>query len=59
MHFRDLLKFDPTNADIALNMGTTYAAMDSVDKAIEMWEHALTIDPDNEIARENLRTARE
>jgi tetratricopeptide (TPR) repeat protein len=59
MHFRDLLKYDPTNADIALNMGTTYAAMDSLDKAIEMWERALAIDPDNEIARENLRTARQ
>jgi tetratricopeptide (TPR) repeat protein len=59
MHFKELLKFDPTNSDIALNMGTAYAAMDSVDRAIEMWERALALDPDNEIARENLRTARE
>jgi tetratricopeptide (TPR) repeat protein/4-amino-4-deoxy-L-arabinose transferase-like glycosyltransferase len=59
MHFKELLKFDPANADIALNMGVAYAAMDSIDKAIEMWEQALTIDPENEIARDNLRTIRE
>jgi hypothetical protein len=40
-------------------MGTVYAEMDSLDRAIEMWEHALVLDPNNEMARENLRTARE
>jgi tetratricopeptide (TPR) repeat protein len=58
-HFKDLHKFDPANADFLLNMGTVYAAMDSLDRAIEVWEKALVLDPQNEMARDNLRTARE
>jgi tetratricopeptide (TPR) repeat protein len=58
-HFRELHKYDPANADVVLNMGTVYAAMDSLDRAIQMWEKALVLDPDNDLARENLRTARE
>ncbi len=58
-HFRDLHKFDPANADILLNMGTVYAQMDSLDRAVEVWERALVLDPQNEMARQNLRTARE
>jgi tetratricopeptide (TPR) repeat protein len=58
-HFEELHKYDPSNADVMLNMGTVYAAMDSLDRAIEMWEQALVLDPGNELARENLRAARD
>jgi hypothetical protein len=33
--------------------------MDSLDRAVEVWERALVLDPQNEMARQNLRTARE
>lgn len=58
-HFRELHKFDPANSDILLNMGTVYADMDSLGRAIEVWERALVLDPQNEMAKQNLRTARE
>jgi tetratricopeptide (TPR) repeat protein/4-amino-4-deoxy-L-arabinose transferase-like glycosyltransferase len=53
--FRELANFDPRNADIVLNLGTVYAAMDSTDLAIAMWEKALELDPSNELARQNLK----
>jgi hypothetical protein len=40
-------------------MGTVYADMDSLQRAIESWERALVLDPDNDMARENLRLAEE
>jgi tetratricopeptide (TPR) repeat protein len=58
-HFEELHKYDPSNADVLLNMGTVYAAMDSLDRAIQMWEQALVLDPTNEPARENLEAARD
>ena len=57
--FRELSNFDPKNADFVLNMGTVYAAMDSVSLAIQTWEKALTLDPTNAFARENLKEARQ
>jgi tetratricopeptide (TPR) repeat protein len=56
--FKELTNFDPRNADVALNMGTVYAAMDSTALAIEMWEKALTLDPTNQLAKDNLKEAR-
>ncbi|MFZ1947852.1 MAG: tetratricopeptide repeat protein [bacterium] len=56
--FRELANFDPRNADIVLNLGTVYAAMDSIDLAIAMWEKALELDPSNQLARQNLREVR-
>ena len=38
-------------------MGTVYAGMDSLDKAVEVWKRALVVDPGNEMARENLDLA--
>ena len=56
--FKDLSAFEPKNADIAVNMGTVYAAMDSTVRAIEMWEKALALDPTNQTAKDNLKEAR-
>jgi len=56
--FRELSNFDPRNADVVLNMGTVYAAMDSTTLAVQMWEKALRLDPDNQLAKENLEEAR-
>jgi tetratricopeptide (TPR) repeat protein/4-amino-4-deoxy-L-arabinose transferase-like glycosyltransferase len=53
--FRDLSNFDPRNADFLVNMGTVYAAMDSISLAVQTWEKALSLDPANELARENLK----
>jgi len=58
-NFKEISKFDPRNTDILLNMGVVYAEMDSLDQAIEVWERILQIEPDNETARDNIRTARE
>jgi superkiller protein 3 len=58
-HLKELYKYDPGNADILVNMGTVYADMDSLQRAIESWERALVLDPDNDMARENLRLAEE
>lgn len=58
-HLKELYKYDPGNADILVNMGTVYAEMDSLDRAIEAWERALVLDPDNDMARENLDLAEE
>jgi len=53
--FKELATFDPKNADFLVNMGTVYAAMDSTSLAIDAWERALTLDPKNQLARENLK----
>lgn len=58
-NFKEISKFDPRNCDILLNMGVVYAEMDSLDRAIEVWERVLTLEPDNETALDNLRKARE
>jgi tetratricopeptide (TPR) repeat protein len=58
-HLKELYKYDPGNADILVNMGTVYAGMDSLSKAIEAWKRALVLDPDNDMARENLKLAEE
>jgi len=58
-HLKELYKYDPGNADILVNMGTVYAGMDSLERAIEVWERALVLDPDNDLARENLELAEE
>ncbi len=58
-HFKELYKYDPGNADILVNMGTVYADMDSLARAIEAWKRALVLDPTNEMARENLKLAEE
>jgi tetratricopeptide (TPR) repeat protein len=57
MHLRELHKYDPANADILVNLGTVYAEMDSLDRAIQVWKKALVLDPTNEMARDNLRMA--
>jgi tetratricopeptide (TPR) repeat protein len=57
--FKEISKFDPRNTDILLNMGVVYAEMDSLDQAVAVWEKVLEIEPDNKIARENLKSARE
>jgi|GEM_PF-1995944 len=58
-NFKEISKFDPRNTDILLNMGVVYAEMDSLDRAIEVWERVLTLQPGNETAIDNLRKARE
>jgi superkiller protein 3 len=58
-HLKELYKYDPGNADILVNMGTVYAGMDSLDRAVETWERALVLDPDNEMAKDNLKLAEE
>jgi tetratricopeptide (TPR) repeat protein len=58
-HFKQLHIYEPRNTDFLVNMGTVYAAMDSLNRAIEVWKRALELDPDNEIAEENLRKAGE
>ncbi len=58
-HYKELHKFYPKNVDFLLNMGVVYAEMDSLDRAIEMWKKVLELDPQNELARENLRKALE
>ncbi len=58
-NFKEISKFDPRNTDILLNMGVVYAEMDSLDQAIDVWERVLELEPGNEIARDNIRTARD
>jgi tetratricopeptide (TPR) repeat protein len=58
-NLKKLYKYDPGNANILVNMGTVYAYMDSLEQAKESWERALVLDPDNEMARENLKLAGE
>jgi tetratricopeptide (TPR) repeat protein len=58
-HFKELYKYDPGNADILVNMGAVYAEMDSLDKAVQAWQRALVLDPNNDMARENLELAEE
>lgn len=53
--FKQLAIFDPKNADFLVNMGTVYAAMDSTTMAIGAWQRALTLDPKNQLARDNLK----
>jgi len=56
--FTELSGFDPRNADVLVNLGGVYAAMDSTALAVEMWERALLVDPGNQLAQENLKEAR-
>jgi tetratricopeptide (TPR) repeat protein len=53
--FKELAIFDPKNADFLVNMGTVYAAMDSTSLAIGVWQRALTLDPENQLAKDNLK----
>ena len=57
--FKELAVFDPRNADVLVNLGTVYAAMDSTALAIKTWEKALTLDPANQLARDNLKATRQ
>jgi tetratricopeptide (TPR) repeat protein len=58
-HLKELYKYDPGNADILVNMGTVYASMDSLGRAVEAWERALVLDPNTDMARDNLKLAEE
>jgi tetratricopeptide (TPR) repeat protein len=58
-NFKEISKFDPRNTDILLNLGVVYAEMDSLDRAVSVWERVLQLEPDNETARDNIRRARE
>lgn len=53
--FKELATFDPKNADFLVNLGTVYAAMDSTSLAVGTWQRALTLDPKNQLARDNLK----
>ena len=52
---RKALEMDPGSYLAYADLGMTYAAMGKNDKAIEMYQAALGINPDVSAARENLR----
>lgn len=58
-NFKEISKFDPRNTDILLNLGVVYAEMDSLDRAVDVWERVLQLEPGNETARDNIRRAKE
>lgn len=59
LYFKEALKSDPKSQEAMLNVGIFYAHHNNFDKAIKIWEEALSINPDNEIIKENLRQAKE
>jgi hypothetical protein len=53
---REAVEIDPANSTAWADMGLAYAALDDRSRAIQMYQRALQADPDNQVARENLRT---
>jgi hypothetical protein len=51
---KEILKRDPGNVHALAGMGYVYASMGEIDKAIDMYEKALAVNPDYAPARQNL-----
>lgn len=54
--FRAALSLDPQYVHAQTGLGASYYEQGRADEAIEAFKRALEIDPDNETARDNLRT---
>lgn len=52
--FRKVLEINPGNAEAYYNLGLIYENRNRPDDAKEMYEKALSIDPDYRLAREHL-----
>jgi tetratricopeptide (TPR) repeat protein len=53
--YEHALKLSPREADLYVNMGALRARMGDAQRARALWQKALSIEPTNEMAKENLR----
>jgi tetratricopeptide (TPR) repeat protein len=49
---------DPRNALARFKLGIAYAELDALDRAIEQWQAVLTLEPQNQGARDNIQRAK-
>jgi Flp pilus assembly protein TadD len=54
LHFRAAVRLNPQDANAEANLGSALAETGNLKEARLHFEHALQIDPKNELARENL-----
>lgn len=53
--YQGVLKRQPSDADIYVDMGAVWAQKGDTERARALWEKALSLDPENRNARENLK----
>lgn len=56
--WQHILKIEPQNAKVYNNLGVAYEAVGKVDEAIEVYERATELEPDNKFYRFNYRKCR-
>lgn len=56
--WQHILKIEPQNAKVYNNLGVAYEAVGKVDEAIEVYERATELEPENKIYRFNYRKCR-
>ncbi len=56
--WQHVLKIEPQNAKIYNNLGVAYEAVGKIDEAIEAYERATELEPDNRFYRFNYRKCR-
>lgn len=59
LDFSLALDIDSSNSDVYVNRGIAYVKMNDIENAIKDFQNALKINPDDELARENLKMALE
>ena len=56
--WQHVLKIEPQNAKVHNNLGVAYEAMGKIDEAMEAYERATQLEPDNKFYRFNYRKCR-
>ena len=56
--WQHILKIEPQNAKVYNNLGVAYEAVGKIDEAMEAYEHATELEPDNKFYRFNYRKCR-
>jgi tetratricopeptide (TPR) repeat protein len=57
--YQDAMVADPKNTEALLKAGNAYSKLGHDDEAIEQWNHALQLDPQNTAARDAIAAARQ
>jgi tetratricopeptide (TPR) repeat protein len=56
--YSDAVRAEPRNAQARFKLGIAYAELGALDRAIEQWQAVLTLDPQNQPARDNIQRAK-
>jgi tetratricopeptide (TPR) repeat protein len=58
VHFKSLLKFEPSNPQVHLEIGNTYSQKGDFRSALASWQTVLQLDPKNKEAKKALSETR-